>query len=598
MMINVKKLSYGKYLGRFLPKYFSTNRGKIVAYKIINTDKIRIINKKTYIEIIGQDTSHINIALGLLIKNGIKSMEVDVPDFDFRGVMLDVSRSAVLKIDFLKEILVKLSLFGLNNLGLYMEDIFLIEGEPLIGFARGAYSKEEIRELEDFANELGINIFPCFQTLGHLEQILKYVKYIKYRDTKRVINVTKSESYEFLEKIILGVASYFKNQYIHIGMDEPWLLGRGIAFKYNTPINPPEMYIEHLKKITSIIKKSGKIPIIWGDFILDHKDLDIINEVPSEYIIDYWDYESTETSYYQSKINILKEKKFDIIISPGAHNWNRFFGNTQRAYETNLPFIEAAKKENIKKGMLTLWGNDGNESFVESSLPIIELFLKNTLSKKLETEIDYDFIKKIFNISKEEFDLYNRIENPEISKTISGFIPDAKMLLYDDPLLAMISRHIKDLSVTQYYGNIAKHLSQLKYSQNSLSKLAYYYSDLISYKFYIIHTVLECYLNKDKSGLIEIYKQILVLERKINKFYREFKRNWDRRRKPFGFEVFTNRIGTIMLRTKQLKERLKDYIDGKIDIIDEFELKDIPDLDKSDFTYYQQIYSKLFLIFL
>ena len=95
----------------------------------------------------------------------------------FRGLMLDASRNGVPKISFLKSAIARMALLGMNYFCLYTEDTFQVDGEPLIGYGRGAYSKSEIRELVTYSAELGVTMFPCFQTLGHLEQILKYEKF-------------------------------------------------------------------------------------------------------------------------------------------------------------------------------------------------------------------------------------------------------------------------------------------------------------------------------------------------------------------------------------------------------------------------------------
>ena len=90
------------------------------------------------------------------------------PAFTERGLMIDCSRGAVPSIPFLKRTAERLAAFGLTHLGLYTEDTYTVSGMPFIGFGRGAYTKEEIRDLDDFCFKLGIELFPCIQTLGHL----------------------------------------------------------------------------------------------------------------------------------------------------------------------------------------------------------------------------------------------------------------------------------------------------------------------------------------------------------------------------------------------------------------------------------------------
>ena len=65
------------------------------------------------------------------------------------GVMLDMSRNAVMKVEEVKNFILILKRMGYNSLQLYTEDTFEIEGEPFFGYMRGRYSIEELKEIEE-----------------------------------------------------------------------------------------------------------------------------------------------------------------------------------------------------------------------------------------------------------------------------------------------------------------------------------------------------------------------------------------------------------------------------------------------------------------
>ena len=88
--------------------------------------------------------------------------------FETLGVMIDMSRNAVMSIDGLKRFLPLLKKMGYNCVMLYTEDTYEVDGEPYFGYMRGRYSKEEMREIDDFAYSIGIEAIPCIQTLAHL----------------------------------------------------------------------------------------------------------------------------------------------------------------------------------------------------------------------------------------------------------------------------------------------------------------------------------------------------------------------------------------------------------------------------------------------
>ena len=96
------------------------------------------------------------------------------PAFKTCGCMIDVSRNAVLKVSAVKDFMNFMVCLGMNMLMLYTEDTYEIKEHPYFGYMRGRYTKAEIREIVDYGRELGIEIIPCIQTLGHMEQFLKY----------------------------------------------------------------------------------------------------------------------------------------------------------------------------------------------------------------------------------------------------------------------------------------------------------------------------------------------------------------------------------------------------------------------------------------
>lgn len=58
------------------------------------------------------------------------------------GIMLDLSRNAVLKVDTVKQMICYAACLGLKFVGLYMEDTFLVEEEPYLGYMRGRVTHE------------------------------------------------------------------------------------------------------------------------------------------------------------------------------------------------------------------------------------------------------------------------------------------------------------------------------------------------------------------------------------------------------------------------------------------------------------------------
>ena len=80
------------------------------------------------------------------------------------GVMLDLSRDGAMRVDKIKEYIRAIAALGLNVLMLYLEDLYPLEGYSYFGYQRGAYTAEELKEIDDYAATFGIETVPCIQT--------------------------------------------------------------------------------------------------------------------------------------------------------------------------------------------------------------------------------------------------------------------------------------------------------------------------------------------------------------------------------------------------------------------------------------------------
>ena len=85
---------------------------------------------------------------------------------------------------------------------LYTEDTYEMEGETFFGYLRGGYTHQELKNIDDYADALGIELVACIQTLGHLGQMLQWPKYHIYRDTNEVLLANWDETYKLIEKVL------------------------------------------------------------------------------------------------------------------------------------------------------------------------------------------------------------------------------------------------------------------------------------------------------------------------------------------------------------------------------------------------------------
>jgi hexosaminidase len=122
--------------------------------------------------------------------------------FDLLGVMVDVSRNGVLRPETMKALMRRCALMGINTFIAYAEDTYEVPGEPFFGYLRGRYTQKELRDLDAYADALGIKMFLAIQTLGHLGQVLQWPAYANYRDVDEVLIAGEKQTYKLIEKMI------------------------------------------------------------------------------------------------------------------------------------------------------------------------------------------------------------------------------------------------------------------------------------------------------------------------------------------------------------------------------------------------------------
>lgn len=99
--------------------------------------------------------------------------------------------------------------------------------------------------------------------------------------------------------------------------------------------------------------------------------------------------------------------------------------------------------------------------------------------------------------------------------------------------------------------------------------------DVLAVKYDLGYLTREAYQKDDKKALAALlpdYEETLC---RLEKFREAYENMWFTEDKPHGFDVQDIRIGGLKQRTSSCLRRLRDYLDGKAERIDELEEKTI-----------------------
>ena len=499
------------------------------------------------------------------------------------GAMLDMSRNAVMKPNEVKNFARILKSFGYNMLQLYTEDTYEVDGEPYFGYMRGRYTKEELSDIVNYCETIGIEVIPCIQTLAHLNQIFRYGDYAKIRDTADILLVGDERTYEFVENMFRTVKQVFKSEYVHIGMDEAHMLGLGRYLDRNGYRNRFDILSEHLAKVIEIAKKYDLKPIMWSDMFFrlanhgvyySNEDIitdEIVAKCPDGVELVYWDYYHDDKNFYDNMI--AQHQKFGkpTWFAGGAWSWNGFAPLNKWSIDSMSAAMKSCAQNGIENVFFTMWGDNGKECSFYSLLP--SLF---TFRKIYDGITDEAEIKKLFKeVTGENFDSMIALDLPNRVAPDNLIRSDvSKVMLYNDPLIGIYDLAVNECAPADYKAH-AKTL----YEYAKGSKYAYLFEseaalcELLSVKYDLGMRARTAYKNGDKETLSAIVNDFEKASELLEVFYQKFKALWMKENKPFGFEIQDIRLGGLKQRFITAKEKIAAYVNGEIDAIEEFDVE-------------------------
>lgn len=558
---------------------------------VVRGEQFKVYNKDKGVEICIKEKVEIYRGLSFL-RNLEKNIELEQKKcFDTLGFMIDVSRNAALTVDAIKELLFKMATMGFNMAMMYTEDVYEVEDEPFFGYMRGRYSKEDLKDLDDYAYGLGIELVPCIQTLGHLENALKWGDFAKYKDTSSVLLAGDESVYDLIDRMLASTSDTYRSRRIHLGMDEAMDLGLGKYLQENGYVNGFEIIKNHLDRVEKIVEKYGLKPMMWSDmyFRLGSKTHEYYDEncvIPKEVIqsasenIDlvYWDYYHKTEEFYDGYIEQHKQFKANTIFAGGMWTWVGAAVNYPLFFKTSLPALESCKKNGIKEVLLTAWGDNGAEANVQAFLPALQVYAEFCYSGKFDLEIVKErFIDCVGEDMQPFLDIGKLDELPMLDHLVNEIPNPTKFLLYQDPLVGLFDKDVEDLNRKGHYQKLAKLFEKHEQTSINYKDLFKFYKEMtsfLSYKAELGIEILNAYKVDDKKELSKIaYNDIALAIEELERFRKTWRKLWFSTNKAFGYEVIDIRLGGLLARLETTGMRLEQYIDGKIDTIEELEVE-------------------------
>lgn len=481
-----------------------------------------------------------SIPSALLYLGHLDSTGIALPDDGFlvKGTMIDLSRNAVFKLDYFKSVIRRQALLGFNQIWLYMEDVYELKDYPKFGYLRGKYRESDLKTLDDYAFNLGIELIPCIQTLGHMGQFLRWPSSAPLKDQADVLRIDTAKP--LIEAMIDFCQQTFRTKQIHIGMDETFGFSLGTYYKKHGYHNPEDLFLEHLNWVYEVCKNKGFEHILmWSDMFFRHRsqteyyyDTTItfeeafLNKIPKDITMVYWDYYNLKPEVYEKMIQNHQKMGRDVVMASGTWIWTKLIYDQQQTERTAKLAIEAAHQCHLKKIVFTHWQDDGANVDYESVF--LGLF---DVTKWMTTNISTGYFNQINHITHENWSIQTKINQ-------LGYYP--VKLLWDDLLLGI---YLNDLvgydpkGLKPYIQKTKRYALELKSIDAPHAKAL---ADVLRLKLEIRQACLEAYFTtRDFSRTIRLVKQFKL---KMKSLIESFEQLWHERYRPFGLEVLQNRL--------------------------------------------------------
>lgn len=507
------------------------------------------------------------------------------------GVMLDMSRNAVMKVEQVCRFADTVKSFGYNTLMLYTEDTYEVDDEPYFGHYRGGYSQEELKRIVAYCETIGMEVIPCIQTLAHLEQIFHWWHYKPIYDVEEVMLVGHEQTYSLIENMFKSLRKCFKTDRVHIGMDEAHMLGLGRYLEQNGYESRFDILQRHLKRVLELARKYGFKPMIWSDmyFRLANngsyygKDIQIPEAVikthPKEVGLAYWHYYGTDEEMYRAMMRVHKTFGCEVWYAGGARSSDGFASGNWFSVPALECAMSACKKEGIDNILITCWGDGGKDCSYWTLLPSLYAVRRFYEGEHDMCKISGEF-KRLTGedyYAMCDFDLPDKVAGNTERKN------PCKNMFYNDIFLGVMDSMVVD-GVGEEYASYAKRL----HARGKIGKFAYIYDstaklcDFLAVKYDLGVRLREAYQSGNRRELKRLSKRIKLAEKRLSVFFEAFKKVWYTENKPYGFDIQEQRFGGLLNRLKCCRVRLNAYLAGKSE--------NIPELEERVLDYYGNFY--------
>ena len=529
------------------------------------------------------------IALSVMhIRRGEQSFHIrEKRRIEKNGVMLDCSYEGMPTVKTLKLYIDYMAAMGLNRLMLYTEDTYEVKEHPEMGYQRGRYTQAELREIDTYAAEMGVELVGCIQTLSHLSRLLQWDAFADIANDSATLLCDEERTYEFIENCIRAISESIRSRTIHIGLDEAFDVAGGRYKKIHGASDGLSVYTRHVRRVYAICKKYGLSPMMWSDCFFRYSMKEpsygiqysanepipeaILAAVPRDLGMVYWEYEEQSEAVYDAIIKAHAPLGGAVTVATAAWTWDGQLPYIDYTFKTQVPALEAALKNGIRSVLCTVWQCGGHAGDYFFTLPSLALYGQYAYEGADTREAAVaELLESTASLSLSALRLCDIYHDPR------RFVFHGGEKYLTAPLL------VNTLCSTEnpaeaYLGAAEKMRSYKSERFGMLYSFAADLLELTGLKCELLNTLAPAYKAGDRQALRICTEEKLTRVLALLLSLREQRqKRWLEVQKPYGFFAINQNYGRAIAEMEYTLYRLRSYLSGEVDFLEELEAEILP----------------------
>lgn len=290
----------------------------------------------------------------------------DKPDIGRRGYMIDISRGKKPRMETIKMMIDFLAELKYNEFQLYMEgDCFKYAAYPKETAHFDCLTPENILELDEYCKARFIDLVPNQNSFGHMYTWLKKPDFHhlglfeREDEVPSTLNPLLPESFEFMKNLYASLLPYFSSEYVNIGLDEAYGLGRYQIEEYCKEKGKDVVFMEWLNKLNDHIRDTyGKKVMFWADMIYNYPKS--YHMVPKDAIALEWGYELIQSQRMTAHCIAYRDAGVRYYVCPSVNTHGSLTSRMDVTTFNLRTCAELAVEYGAEGYLVTDWGDGGH----------------------------------------------------------------------------------------------------------------------------------------------------------------------------------------------------------------------------------------------